>query len=119
MSVYERYIKLISERQQYRWVYIAMDTNMNFLKLGWTVEDKMYLDTISKEYIKRSPHIALEYADKMQQWDAFKYILNTNRKRLWTHYQMTTGCFDYNIDNLSEEERNEVLSDPEEGPSGP
>ena len=92
-----------------------MEAYMNLRNLGWTVEDKMYLDTFSKQYVKKSPHIALEYADKMQHWDVFKYILNTNRKQLWMHYQMTTGCFHYNIDKLSEEKRNEILSPPLKG----
>jgi hypothetical protein len=79
-------------------------------EMGWSQKDKEYLDKFDTQYVKKSPPIALEYADKLQQWDAFKYILNTNRKRLWAHFQITSFCFDYNIDKLSKEEKEKIIS---------
>jgi hypothetical protein len=77
---------------------------------GWTQKDKEFLDKFDTKYVEKSPHIALEYADKLQQWEAFRYILNTHRSQLWTHFQITSFCFDYNINKLPKEEKEKIIS---------
>lgn len=76
--------------------------------LYWTEEDIDFLDERDINLTKSSVHIALEYADSIEDYVAFRYIYMKNPIVLKAHIRMS-DIFGYNVFNLPLKQQHDIF----------